>query len=117
MTRIIIQINCEYYHFARMGGVFYTERRWLKSFFYPIFNGEIQMTKVVVKVKPDSQHGIENCRVSDVGISEFAECLHEGPSTCRYAVPFGYCFLCKHPRLDLIIENTRKAHQVAVAQN
>ena len=71
------------------------------------------MTKVAIKTKSASLHGIENCRVSDVGIPDFAECLQAGPSTCRYALPFGYCFLCKHPRLDLIIENTRKAQQVA----
>ena len=67
------------------------------------------MTKHIVKVKPKSRHGIENCRVFDIGIPQFAECLQAGPSTCSYALPFGYCFLCKHPRLDEIIENTRKA--------
>ena len=67
------------------------------------------MTKHIVKVKPRSRHGIENCRVFDIGVPQFAECLQEGPSTCSYALPFGYCFLCKHPRLDEIIENTRKA--------
>lgn len=71
------------------------------------------MNKVAVKAKPRSLFGIEKCRVSDVGVSGFAECLQKGPSSCPYAVPFGYCFLCKHPRLDLIIENTRKARQVA----
>jgi hypothetical protein len=38
-----------------------------------------------------------------------AECLKPGPCSCSYAVPFGYCFLCKHPRLNEILENTRKA--------
>jgi hypothetical protein len=74
------------------------------------------MNKTAVKAKPRSLYGIENCRVSDVGVPEFAECLKQGPSTCAYAVPFGYCFLCKHPRLDLIVENTRKARQAALEQ-
>jgi hypothetical protein len=67
------------------------------------------MAKHIVNVKSKSRGGIENCRVFDIGIPQFAECLQEGPSTCSYALPFGYCFLCKHPRLDEIIENTRKA--------
>jgi hypothetical protein len=74
------------------------------------------MTKTATKAKHESLKGIENCRVSEVGISNFAECLQEGPSTCSYSLPFGYCFLCKHPQLDLIIENTKKAHLVAVEQ-
>jgi hypothetical protein len=74
------------------------------------------MTKANVKVKPSSLHGIENCRVYDIGITQFAECLQKGPNTCTYALPFGYCFLCKHPRLDEIIENTRKAQLVAEVQ-
>ena len=72
------------------------------------------MTKVAVKTKPTSLRGIEKCRVVDLGISKFAECLQAGPSTCSYALPFGYCFLCKHPRLDEIIENTKKAYQTSV---
>ena len=60
-------------------------------------------------VKTKSLRGIENCRVLEVGVNGFAECLKQGPATCSHAVPFGYCFLCKNPRLALIIENT-KAH-------
>ena len=56
-----------------------------------------------------SLRGFENCRVLEVGVNGFAECLKQGPATCSHAVPFGYCFLCKNPRLELIIENT-KAH-------
>jgi hypothetical protein len=67
------------------------------------------MIKAAVKAKHRSLNGIENCRVFDIGIPNFAECLQAGPSTCSYALPFGYCFLCKHPRLDEIIENSRKA--------
>jgi hypothetical protein len=39
------------------------------------------------------------CRTLDLGIQGFAECLRQGPSRCRYALPFGYAFLCSHPRL------------------
>lgn len=63
--------------------------------------------------KSKSMRGIENCRVVEIGVDKYAECLKQGPSTCSYAMPFGYCFLCKHPRLDEIIENTKKSHLVA----
>jgi hypothetical protein len=71
------------------------------------------MTKATEKAEPKSLREIENCRVFDIGIPQFAECLQEGPSMCSYALPFGYCFLCKHPRLGEIIENTRKAKLTA----
>jgi hypothetical protein len=64
-------------------------------------------TKIVRRQK--SKPGIKNCRVADIGILNMAECLKPGPCSCSYAVPFGYCFLCKHPRLNEILENTRKA--------
>jgi hypothetical protein len=70
------------------------------------------MTKQSVKAKTKSLHGIENCRVIDIGVENFAECLQQGPSTCSHALPFGYCFLCKHPHLDEIIENSKKAQLV-----
>jgi hypothetical protein len=59
-------------------------------------------------VRTKSLRGIENCRVVDIGIGNFAECLKAGPATCSHALPFGYCFLCMHPRVDEIIENTKK---------
>ena len=65
------------------------------------------MTQQTVKSK--SLRGFENCRVVEIGVNGFAECLKQGPATCSHAVPFGYCFLCKNPRLDQIVENT-KAH-------
>ena len=70
------------------------------------------MTKQSVKAKSKSLHGIENCHVIDIGVENFAECLQQGPSTCSHALPFGYCFLCRHPRLDEIIENSKKAQLV-----
>jgi hypothetical protein len=65
------------------------------------------MRKQTTKVKTESLRGIENCRVVDIGIGSFAECLKAGPATCSHALPFGYCFLCMHPRVDEIIENTK----------
>jgi hypothetical protein len=59
---------------------------------------------------------IKNCRVVDIGIQNFGECLKDGPSTCSYALPFGYCFLCSHPRVDEIIENTKKTQSFAGAK-
>ncbi len=66
------------------------------------------MTKQNTKIKTKSLRGIENCRVIEIGIGDFAECVQAGPATCSHALPFGYCFLCMHPRLDEIIENTKK---------
>ncbi len=67
------------------------------------------MTKETVKLKTKSLRGIENCRVIEIGVEKFAECLQQGPNTCSHALPFGYCFLCQHPRLAEIIENTKRA--------
>ena len=50
-----------------------------------------------------------DCRATDIGISDFAECLRGGPNSCEYALPFGYAFLCHHPQMKEILENTRKA--------
>ena len=75
------------------------------------------MTKHTVNAKAKSMHGIENCRVLEIGVEKFAECLQQGPCTCSYALPFGYCFLCRHPRLDEIIENTRKSQLVPEVLN
>jgi len=67
------------------------------------------MTKHTTKAKTKPSRGIENCRVVEIGVGNFAECVQQGPSTCSHALPFGYCFLCMNPRLDEIIENTKKA--------
>ncbi|MGZ9164193.1 MAG: hypothetical protein ACXW4Q_00260 [Anaerolineales bacterium] len=67
------------------------------------------MTKETVKLKTKSLRGIENCRVIEIGVEKFAECLQQGPNICSHALPFGYCFLCQHPRLAEIIENTKRA--------
>ena len=69
---------------------------------------EIIMAKQTEKSKRKSLEGLEDCRVLDVGIGNFGECLKAGPATCSHALPFGYCFLCMHPRVDEIIENTKK---------
>jgi hypothetical protein len=51
---------------------------------------------------------IRDCRAASIGIRGFAECLEVGPKACRYALPFGYAFLCRHPRMSEIIEKTTK---------
>lgn len=66
-----------------------------------------------VKTKAKTSHSIENCRAVAVGIGNFAECAQWGPVDCPHAMPFGYCFLCLHPQVDEIIENTKKALQAA----
>jgi len=64
--------------------------------------------KPMDKVTKESTE-IEGCRVMPIGVKDFAECLLPGPNTCSYALPFGYCFLCHHPKLSDIIENSKKA--------
>jgi hypothetical protein len=42
-------------------------------------------------------HEQEACHTIDVGLEGFRECAQVGPNACRFAVPFGYAFLCCHP--------------------
>jgi hypothetical protein len=51
---------------------------------------------------------IEDCRAVKIDKNNIAECMLVGPNTCSFALPFGYCFLCQHPRLNEILENTNK---------
>jgi hypothetical protein len=51
---------------------------------------------------------ITDCRATDVGVAGFAECQCSGPVSCAYALPFGYAFLCRHPRMSEIIAKTKK---------
>ena len=67
-------------------------------------------------LRTESLRGIENCRAIEIGVERFGECLKQGPSTCSYALPFGYCFLCTNPRLGEIIANTKKAQWPAKFQ-
>jgi hypothetical protein len=69
------------------------------------------MAKQSVKTKSKSLGSLENCRVVEIGIADFAECVQQGPAPCSHALPFGYCFLCMHPRVNEIIENTKRAQQ------
>jgi hypothetical protein len=55
------------------------------------------------------------CRVMEIGVDHFGECPQQGPQPCSHAMPFGYCFLCTHPRVDEMIENTRKAEMLGRA--
>jgi hypothetical protein len=36
----------------------------------------------------------------NLGLEGFRECLQVGPNACKYAVPFGYAFLCCHPEFQ-----------------
>ncbi len=74
------------------------------------------MKKTTQDPKAKLVQEIKNCRVVDIGIKDFGECLKEGPSTCSYALPFGYCFLCSHPRVEEIIEHTKEAESFAGAE-
>ena len=37
------------------------------------------------------------CVTLDLGLEGFRECPQIGPSTCAFAIPFGYGFLCEKP--------------------
>ena len=67
------------------------------------------MTKQTKKSTKKSSR-IEKCQVVEIGVEHMGECLQQGPQPCSHAMPFGYCFLCTHPQVDEIIENTKKAH-------
>jgi hypothetical protein len=58
---------------------------------------------------------ITGCRAASMGAQGFGECLCEGPNACPYALPFGYAFLCQHPRVKEIIEHTKQPTQAAHA--
>lgn len=69
------------------------------------------MAKQSTKTKATSMRGIPNCRVVEIGVGDFAECTEWEAVNCAHALPFGYCFLCMHPRVNDIIENTKRALQ------
>jgi hypothetical protein len=69
------------------------------------------MTDQSVRTKAKSLRGFEKCRAIEVGLGDFVECAQWGPVNCPHAVPFGYRFLCMHPRVEAILTNTKKALQ------
>jgi len=72
------------------------------------------MTKQIAKVKSLPECDLRDCRVASVGIDDqFAECLMEGPNDCEYALAFGYCFLCKHPRVNEMLLHSKQAEVLA----
>ena len=54
---------------------------------------------------------ISDCQADNVGIEGFGECRRNGPNACPYALPFGYAFLCRHPRLDEIVQTTTRPRE------
>ncbi len=73
---------------------------------------------MVTKKTPAIEHFVEtipDCQVTDMGLEGFAECLCKGPNSCEYALPFGYTFLCRHPRLGDMLERARKTKAQATA--
>lgn len=72
------------------------------------------MTEKKTNREPRPLPNIENCCVADIGLAGFAECQMSGPNLCPYALPFGYCFLCKHPRLDDILAKSKERQATVV---
>jgi len=57
------------------------------------------MSKITAESRPDARLMNKTCQTLDIAIPGYEECLRGGPNPCRYALPFGYSFLCHHPRL------------------
>jgi hypothetical protein len=70
------------------------------------------MTDQNMKSTMKSNH-TPKCRVMEIGVDHFGECPQQGPQPCSHAMPFGYCFLCTHPQVDEMIENTRRTEMTA----
>ena len=52
------------------------------------------------------------CVTLDLGLEGFRECPQIGPSTCAFAIPFGYGFLCEKPK-HLVVPRRRRAKSPA----
>ncbi len=74
------------------------------------------MSKKMTTSNVDDFDSIRDCRVADIGIDAYGECLQNGPCSCSHALPFGYAFLCQHPRVSEIIEKTKQQKQALVAE-
>jgi hypothetical protein len=74
------------------------------------------MDKDITNGHTETPADIRTCRVADIGYSSYAECLCSGPNLCRYALPFGYGYLCQHPQLDEIIEKTKQAASQSISK-
>jgi hypothetical protein len=75
------------------------------------------MNKHLVNSEAKTFQDIHSCRAISLEETTFAECLLEGPNSCSYALPFGYCFLCQHPRLSEIVENTKISGANKIVRN
>ena len=55
----------------------------------------------------DKIYNIEKCNAKILA-GDLVRCLSvEQVSTCQFALPFGEGYLCKHPRREEIIKNTK----------
>ncbi len=72
------------------------------------------MTRQSAKTQQLPECDLKDCRVSSVGIDDqFAECLMEGPNSCEHSLAFGYCFLCKHPRVNEMLARSKQSEAFA----
>ncbi len=46
------------------------------------------------------------CRAKHAGFGDFADCLVEHPTSCRYSLSFGDGHLCRHPQREEIVRRT-----------
>ena len=61
--------------------------------------------------QPRTLPDVQICRVRDIGITDFADCLVQNPFECKYAPSFGNGFLCQHPDWKEICQKTRAREQ------
>lgn len=71
------------------------------------------MAKQSTRTKASPVGDIPACRVVEIGLGDFAECTEWKAVRCAHALPFGYCFLCMHPRVGEMIKNTKQELQAA----
>ncbi len=57
----------------------------------------------------ESTPDLSQCRVANLGTDTYVECLCAGPNDCRYALPFGYAFLCQHPKFNAFLLKEKPA--------
>ena len=65
--------------------------------------GGMGMAKKTSTLPEGSNPDLGQCRVASIGSDTYVECLCAGPNDCRYALPFGYGFLCQHPKFNAFL--------------
>ena len=62
----------------------------------------------------DNTFEIRKCRVKATGADDLVNCLMEKASSCKYALPFGYGFFCRHPQKKEFAEYAKKLQSKSI---